>query len=154
MGFPMPPERGQAAQQIGRRSGLTSLLLGDDNPLSQYVDQNRNTIRGAFAGFGQGRNFSEGLGQAAMGANQGAVSDDAYALTQAAEAKRQEQLMATIAEMRKYNPQIADMFGRGGMDQQTAWKQIMLENATAADRQRTEAANRGNASFILDPEIS
>src|SRR5688572_1876885 len=105
--------------------GLTELFLGKENPVSQYVGQNRQAIRGAFAGLGQGRNFSEGLGQAALGANQGAQRDDAYALTQAAEAKRQEQLMATIAEMRKYNPQIAGIVETGGMDPQSGWNQIM-----------------------------
>lgn len=104
--------------------GLTSLLLGEDNPFAKYVGENKNTIRGAFAGFGTGRNFSEGLGRAALGAYQGAPADDAYATAQRAEAERQAMIEAAVEEMRKYNPQVADMVA-GGMDPQAGWTQIM-----------------------------
>lgn len=56
--------------------GLASWALGDDNPFSKYIADNKQTVHGAFAGFGQGRNFSEGLGNAATGAQQGAAYDD------------------------------------------------------------------------------
>ncbi len=135
--------------------GLADLLLGQQNPVSQYVGQNRNTIRGAFAGFGQGRNFSDGLGQAALGANQGAGEDDAFALTQAAEAKRQEQLMATISEMRKYNPQIASIVETGGMDPTAGWNQIMqgMQGAAPTDDMREFEFAQQNPEFaqFLNP---
>lgn len=123
--------------------GLTSLLLGDKNPVSKYVADNKNTIRGAFAGFGTGRNFSEGLGRAALGANQGAVADDAYAITQAAEAKRQQQLMAAIEGMRKFNPKIADIVASGGMDPTAGWNKVFQDmNAKPTDTADTAAGRQ------------
>lgn len=125
--------------------GLTELLLGKENPVSKYVGQNRNTIRGAFAGFGQGRNFSEGLGRAAMGAYQGAPADEAIALQEAAEAKRQEQLMAAVAEMRKYSPEIASIVETGGMDPSAAWNTIM-QNMSAGPAKPIEVNGQ-----LIDP---
>lgn len=75
--------------------GLTSWFLGDDNPLSQYVADNRNKVQGAFAGLGQGKTFGQGLGNAALYAQAGGLQDDIARKDLEAEAKATEQTNAT-----------------------------------------------------------
>lgn len=55
--------------------GLADLILGNANPIAQFLDANGNKIRGLGAGFASGQNFSQGLANAAQGAAQGAPVD-------------------------------------------------------------------------------
>lgn len=80
--------------------GFVSALLGDANPISRYVADNRNTIHGAFAGFGQGTDLGSGFANAARGAQAGQTADDAWAQQQAAEDKRVAQINSTAAFLR------------------------------------------------------
>lgn len=75
--------------------GIASWALGDDNPFSKYVADNRQTLQGAFAGFGQGPTFAAGLGNAALGAQRGTMLDDITRKGKAEEAKLAEQGNAT-----------------------------------------------------------
>jgi hypothetical protein len=77
--------------------GIASWALGDDNPFSKYVADNRQTLQGAFAGFGQGPTFAAGLGNAALGAQRGTMLDDITRSERAEEAKVAEQANATKA---------------------------------------------------------
>ena len=106
--------------------GLAELFLGKENPISQYVADNRNTLRGAFAGLGQGANFSEGLGTAALGAQRGAIADDAFAVQQEAEAKRLDSLNKTAEFLRSkgYEDLLAGVES-GGMDMGAAWTEAL-----------------------------
>lgn len=56
--------------------GIASWALGDDNPFAKYVADNKNLVHGAFAGLGQGKTFGQGLGNAALYAQQGGMVDD------------------------------------------------------------------------------
>lgn len=89
--------------------GLLDLVLGKTNPFSQFVDQNKNTIHGAFAGFGQGPTVSAGLANAAVAANAGAPMDDAYAVQQAAEKARLDGIAQTAAWLKQNYPQYAGL---------------------------------------------
>lgn len=80
--------------------GLAELLLGKENPFSQYVANNKYTVHNAAAGFGQGTNFGSGLAAAARGAVAGQPLDDAYATSQKEKAEREKQLNYTIEAMR------------------------------------------------------
>ena len=60
-------------------AGLAELLLGKNNPITGFVDENRNKIHGAFAGFGAAPGFGESLSNAALGAAQGAPLDQVVA---------------------------------------------------------------------------
>lgn len=71
--------------------GIASWALGDDNPFSKYVADNRQTLQGAFAGFGQGPSFGAGLSNAAIGAQRGTLLDDITRKGKAEEAKLAEQ---------------------------------------------------------------
>jgi hypothetical protein len=104
--------------------GLAELLLGKSNPISQFVSENQNKIRGAFAGFGAEPGFSQSLSNAAMGAAQGAPLDQSAAekrqlLQQDADAKNK-----TVAYLRAQpgGQQFADAIEQGGMDGATAFK--------------------------------
>lgn len=75
--------------------GIASWALGDDNPFSKYVADNRQTLQGAFAGFGQGPTFAAGLGNAALGAQRGTMLDDITRKEAAELAKAEEQTNVT-----------------------------------------------------------
>lgn len=79
--------------------GLTSLILGKKNPISQFVDQNRNTIRGWSAGLASGPTFQEGLSKGVQYGAQGGPLDDAEALRQEQIAKADASKNKTIEAM-------------------------------------------------------
>lgn len=60
--------------------GLLDLALGKSNPVSAYVDANKNAVHGFFGGLGSGQNISDGLSSAAKAAAVGGQADSAYAL--------------------------------------------------------------------------
>jgi hypothetical protein len=82
--------------------GIASALLGDDHPFSRYVADNRYTLKGAFAGLGQGRTFGEGLGYAAQGAYAGAPADMQVARDEAEKAERQEAINQSAKDLAKF----------------------------------------------------
>lgn len=82
--------------------GLADLILGSQNPFTQFVAQNKNTIHGAFAGLGQGQNISDGLSNAARGAVAGGPADDAAAVAAKQEADRQAAIQQQAALRQKY----------------------------------------------------
>jgi hypothetical protein len=67
--------------------GIASWALGDDNPFAKYVADNKNLVHGAFAGLGQGKTFGQGLGSAALYAQQGGLMDDVARKDRNAEAE-------------------------------------------------------------------
>lgn len=71
--------------------GIASWALGDDNPFAKYVADNKSLVHGAFAGLGQGKTFGQGLGNAALYAQQGGMVDDLVRKDLAEEAKLAEQ---------------------------------------------------------------
>lgn len=113
--------------------GLAELFLGKENPFSQYVAENKNTVRGAFAGLGQGTNFSAGMGNAAMGAQRGAIADDVASAERAAEEERKAQINMTAQFLREKGAEDLAMAVEGGMtsgaDAFNSWYQ--QQNATA-----------------------
>lgn len=104
--------------------GLAELLLGKSNPITQFVNENQNKIRGAFAGFGAEPGFNQSLSNAALGAAQGAPLD------QVAAEKRQQEEQARVvrnqtAEWLRSQPggqQFADALDKGMIDGSTAFK--------------------------------
>lgn len=105
-------------------AGLVELLLGKSNPITGFVNENQNKIRGAFAGFGAEPGFNQSLSNAALGAAQGGPLDQIAAekrqtIQQEAEAKNK-----TVAYLRAQpgGQQFADAIERGGMDGATAFK--------------------------------
>lgn len=127
--------------------GLAELFLGKENPFSQYVADNKQTVRGAFAGFGQGSNFGAGLGNAAIGAQRGSVADDFASQQKAEEAKRQETLNQTIEYMRSkgYDDLIAGVES-GGMDMGAAWTEALRRGQPQAAKPPIEVGG-----VLVDP---
>lgn len=115
--------------------GLADLFLGKENPFSQYVADNRNTIHGAFAGFGQGSNFSAGLGNAALGAQRGNAADDLYAQQKEEKAQRAEEMNRTAAFLRSKGAEDLAAAVEGGMttgrDAFNNWYQAQNQPAPA-----------------------
>jgi len=73
--------------------GITSLLLGPTNPLSQFVGQNKNVLGAWGAGLAAGPTFQQGLSKAVQLGAQAGPADQAEAL-------RQQNLNQTIEWMR------------------------------------------------------
>lgn len=114
--------------------GLVNSLLGNANPFSQFVDENRNAIKGAFAGFGTGTSFGSGLSRAAKGAANGGVMDDEARLVAGEAAKKQEALNQTTEWLRANGKDaLYAAVQSGAMAPAQAW-QIALEE-DAASRQ-------------------
>ena len=93
--------------------GLASLLLGDKNPLSQFVAENRNAIRGFSAGFGQGTNLNEGLSAGAVGANLNAPLDDIAAQQRKAAEEQAKQKNQTVEYLRQKFPDLGAALDSG-----------------------------------------
>lgn len=109
--------------------GIASWALGDDNPFSKYVADNRQTLQGAFAGFGQGPSFSAGLGNAAIGAQRGSMLDDITRKDREAEAKMEEMRKRYSETLSGWGGEYADLAEgvlAGGLDPaqayMTAWE--------------------------------
>jgi hypothetical protein len=127
--------------------GIASWALGDENPFSKYVADNRQTLQGAFAGFGQGPSFSAGLGNAALGAQRGTMLDDITRQQKVEEAKVAEQTNVT----------------RSWLEQQGFTDLVPLVDAGQADIAYNEALKRmqpkapqapisvGPGETLLDP---
>lgn len=111
--------------------GLAELFLGKENPFSQYVADNSGKIHGAFAGLGQGTDFSSGMGQAALGAQRGGLLDDVSRQQRAAENKLTEQGNAT----------------RTWLEQQGFTDLVPLVDAGQADIAYTEALKRKQPGY-------
>lgn len=90
-------------------AGLAELLLGKQNPFSQYVAENRNAVHNAFSGFGRGTDIGSGLGYAAQGAAYGTEKDDAYATQQKAEQERLNGINQTAAWLKQNYPQFSNL---------------------------------------------
>lgn len=76
--------------------GLLDLILGKQNPVSSWADQNSNWLGGVGAGLGQGTNLGQSLGLAAQYGAQGKPADRQAAQQLADQQKVQEQQNQTI----------------------------------------------------------
>lgn len=118
--------------------GIASWALGDDNPFSKYVTDNRQTLQGAFAGFGQGPTFAAGLGNAAAGAQRGTMLDD-ITRKEREEAAKQEEMRVryaeTLAGWGGEYAELANGVAAGGLDPvqayMTAWERRYKPQAAA-----------------------
>lgn len=136
--------------------GIASWALGDENPFSKYVADNKNLVRGAFAGFGQGKTFGQGLGNAALYAQQGGMMDDITRKNLAEQAKEEQQLNQTIEYMRSKGWDDLVVRAEAG-DMQGAWNEATTRGQPGygqpnltADMQNYQFAqeNPGFADFM------
>lgn len=95
--------------------GLFELFLGRDNPATQFIADNRNAVRGAFAGLGQGPDFASGLGNAALYAQRGAMADDVANAQRAEEEQRKAQINMTAQFLREKGAEDLAAAVEGGM---------------------------------------
>lgn len=135
--------------------GLADFILGKENPFSQYVADNRQTVKGAFAGFGQGPSFSAGLGNAAMGAQRGALLDDVTRSDTEAEKQRAAQINQTAQFLRAKGAEDLAAAVEGGMtsgaDAFNSWyQQSTAQPDLTADMQNFQFARQNPefASFL------
>jgi hypothetical protein len=98
--------------------------LGYKGPFAQFIGAHRNAIGGLGAGIARGRNFGEGIAYGTEGALQGRQADDIFAATKKKEADDALALERAIENMRRYNPQVADMVA-AGMPAEAGWNTIM-----------------------------
>jgi hypothetical protein len=111
--------------------GFAELLFGKQHPVSQFVGENRNALRGAFAGFGRGTDIGSGLGYAAQGAAALAPLDDAFAQAEAEKAERAQEINKTVEWLQQQHPDLAQMV-EAGMPVPEAWQ-------TALERMKPKA---------------
>lgn len=83
--------------------GLVSLALGDTNPLSQFIAQNKSAVHGFFGGLGSGQNLEEGLSNAAQSIAAGQRLDEERQKSEAAEAERQDLIKQAASRRAKYS---------------------------------------------------
>jgi len=104
-----------------RSQGLLDLLLGQDNPLSQFADSRQNTLGAIGAGIASGPTFAQGLANAAQGVPQARQLDQQtnFAL---------QQQNATFKMLQGKYPDLAQAV-LGGMPLQTAWQQALQREA-------------------------
>jgi hypothetical protein len=106
--------------------GIFSGVFGDQNPVSQFLEDNRHTVRGAFAGFGTGTSFGGGLSRAVKGAANGGIMDDEARTVKEQEAERQQSINQTVEYMRaKGFDDLVSGVESGGMDMGAAWSEAL-----------------------------
>ena len=103
--------------------GIASWALGDDNPFAKYVADNKNLVHGAFAGLGQGKTFGQGLGQAALYAQQGGMADDIARQQAEEKAAKDEENTLTTNWLKTNYPQYSNLPVTQG------WQLAMQEEA-------------------------
>lgn len=130
--------------------------MGWDNPFTQFVGNNRQTLMGLGAGIAGGTNIGEGIASGLQMAAQGRQADEAANAQKQAEMQRQQGLNQTIEYMRAkgYDDLVAGVEG-GGLDMGTAWGEALRrgqpqEPNLTADMQNFQfaQANPDFASFI------
>lgn len=84
-------------------------MMGWNNPFTNFVGDNRNSIIGFGAGLAQGKGLQEGLAMGAQGLQQGRPRDDAYAITKRAEEERLAQINQTSEWLKANYPQYAGL---------------------------------------------
>jgi hypothetical protein len=103
-------------------------MLGNQNPLAQFVDNHSNTLGAIGSGIAQGPDFASGLANAAKLAPQARQADQQYAQQQVAKNQTVQYLQA------KY-PQLAQAV-LGGLDPATAYSLAIKQDF--ADKQRQQ----------------
>ncbi len=102
--------------------------MGWNNPFTQFVGNNRNTLMGFGAGLAGGRNFGQGIAAGLQGAQQGKMTDTLFAQQAEEKAKEAQQLNQTIEFMRsKGYGDLVSMAEAGDMP--GAWAQAMQRSA-------------------------
>ena len=104
--------------------GLASLLLGKENPFSQFVDSRQNTLGAWGAGLASGPSFQQGLSNAVQYGAQAAPLDQQAAEQRRAEEEAKAQMNRTAEYLRSVpgGEPFADAIEKGGVDASTAFK--------------------------------
>lgn len=128
--------------------GLVSLLLGKENPVSQFVDSRQNTLNAWGAGLASGPNFQQGLSKAVQYGAQAAPLDQ-----QAAEQKRIEnQLLEERSRTAEYlrsvpgGEKFADAIEHGGVSGSEAFK--MYYDSLKPGEQKNPYMSAGDGTFF------
>jgi hypothetical protein len=125
-------------------AGLLELLLGKENPLAQYANENRHFLGSVGAGIAQGTDLNSGLAKAAMWAPKGRLLDFEAAEKRDAKAKEETQRNMTLDILRNTYPDLAQAIEAGGLTPQAAW-------AERFERDRAAKAGVGGDPYTLSP---
>lgn len=128
-------------------AGLAELLLGKQNPFSQYVAENRNAVHNAFSGFGRGTDIGSGLGYAAQGAAYGTEKDDAYATQQKAEQERLNGINQTAAWLKQNYPQFSNLPPDQGFALAIDWRKGSNQTVRAGLGQPISLRNKKTGEY-------
>jgi hypothetical protein len=104
--------------------GIASLLLGEDNPFTQWTNQNQNFLGALASGLGQGQNIQSGLSAGLAQLPQAKQLDQAAAAKQKAEKLAEQQSNATKNWLQSNHPDLAQMVD-AGMPVSQAWSTAM-----------------------------
>jgi hypothetical protein len=97
--------------------------MGWDNPFTQFVGQNRNTLMGFGAGLAGGRNFGQGVAAGLQGAQQGKMTDTLFAQQEEEKATKTAETSQTAAWLKANYPQYATLPVEQG------WQMAMQDEA-------------------------
>ncbi len=132
------------------RPGFLSAVLGKDNPLANWTNDNRNLLMGVGSALlsGPRLDFSNLPMYAAM---------DDQRRTQAAEwgksEKSKRQLIDALTNYGEDYADIAQGLASGAIDTNSAWNAMFKRHADLKSQADTTAKNKGNASLLKTPEL-
>lgn len=147
--------------------GIASLLLGADNPFTQWTDQNQNLLNAIGSGLGQGQNIQSGLTAGLAQVPQAKQLDQQQAEKLKASKLAEQQLNATKNWLQSNHPDLAQMVD-AGMPVQEAWQAAMqrmqpkggapnalAENATVRQQLADQYGLQGDdkTRFVLTGEL-
>lgn len=110
-----------------------SKAMGWDNPYTQFIGNNRNTLMGFGAGLASGRNIGDGVANGLQFAQQGKAADLQFAQLAQEEAEAAQAKNATLEWLRSqgYSDLVAGVEG-GGLDMGTAWGEALRRSQPQA----------------------
>ena len=126
--------------------GLASMLLGEQNPFSKFVADNRNAIRGFAGGFANGPTIESGLQNAVQYTARGQQMDDVNRQQLKVAEEQAAQKTATQKWLAQKFPDLAQMV-EAGMPMSEAWQTATqrMQPQTPTDPTTTATGRQGLA---------
>lgn len=127
--------------------GIASLLLGEQNPFTQWTSQNQNLLNAIGSGLGQGQNIQSGLTAGLAQVPQAKQLDQQQAEKLKASKLAEQQLNATKNWLQSNHPDLAQMVD-AGMPVQEAWQVAMQRMQPKTETPQNPFMSAGNGKFF------
>lgn len=148
-GDPLAPPPVDTVNPYEPSGGMVGAVLGEDNPVSQWVGDNRNLLQGFGAALlSDGMDFSRVPMYAALDTEQRQKAAD---WTAAESGKRK--LLDVLSNYGDGYADIADALSSGVIDAREGYNLMFKRQAELRGQAEAEAKNRQYAQFITDPTL-